>query len=65
MMPDVPPTTSGVTYSPTVGMKTSSAAAIVPGADNGRVMRKNRSIAVSPRSVAASSRDLSIFSSET
>ena len=40
-------------------------AAMMPGSDSGRVMRKNRRSGPSPRSVAASRSDRSIFCSDT
>ena len=41
IVPLVPPTSSGVTYSPTVGMKTRKKAPMTPGMLSGRVTRRN------------------------
>ena len=65
MAPSGPPTRAGVTKSPTVGMNINRDAAITPGRDRGRVTPVKRLTGPSPRSVAASSRERSIFSRDT
>ncbi|MCY1374096.1 hypothetical protein D9M69_614130 [compost metagenome] len=55
------PRISGITYSPTLGMNTSSEPATIPRVDSGRVMVRKLSQALAPRSWAASSRRMSIF----
>src|SRR5204862_1543690 len=65
MYPDVPPTSEGVTNSPTVGMKTKKNPAATPGRLSGRVTRRNACQRLAPRSHAASSRRRSRVSSET
>ena len=65
MVPSGPPTRAGVTKSPTVGMKISRVAAITPGRESGSVTPVKRLIGPSPRSVAASRSERSIFSSDT
>ena len=65
MYPDVPPTSDGVTNSPTVGMKMKRNAATMPGALNGSVMRRKACHRVAPRSLAASRRRVSRLSRET
>ena len=52
--PALPPTRSGVTYSPTVGMKHMKKPAITPGRLKGRATRQKRCSGVDPRSAAAS-----------
>jgi hypothetical protein len=54
--PALPPTSSGVTYSPTVGMKHMKNPAITPGRLSGRTTRQKRCTGVDPRSAAASKR---------
>ena len=54
MIPSVPPTRNGVTYSPTVGMKTMKNAARTPGRLSGMVTRQKRVHGPAPRSAAAS-----------
>ncbi|KVF63498.1 hypothetical protein WJ15_13390 [Burkholderia cepacia] len=56
-----PPSSSGITYSPTAGMSTSRLPATMPLRDNGSVMRQNADHGVAPRSFAASSSVRSIF----
>src|SRR3954462_1545393 len=63
--PRVPPTSCGVTNSPIVGTNTKMNAAATPGADSGRVTRRNVRNRLAPRSPAASSSDMSIPSSPT
>src|ERR1700732_4718954 len=58
-----PPSKSGMTNSPTAGMKHSSAPASTPGADSGNVTSQNTLLRGQPRSAAASSSDSSSFSS--
>ena len=65
MYPDVPPTSDGVTNSPTVGMNTKRKPAITPGMLSGSVTRTNACHRLEPRSPAASSRRRSKLSSET
>src|SRR5919109_707453 len=60
-----PPTKSGVTYSPIVGMKTNAKAAITPGMDSGSVTVRKVVHRPAPRSVEASSSDRSIVSRDT
>ena len=50
-----------MTYSPTHGMKTSIAPAMMPARDSGTVTFQNAVQALAPRSAAASSRRRSIF----
>ena len=50
-----PPSSSGITYSPTAGMNTSASPATMPGNDNGKVMVRNTVHGLAPRSAAASS----------
>jgi hypothetical protein len=54
MIPSVPPTSAGVTYSPTVGMKTMKKVASAPGRLSGTVTRQKRLQGPAPRSAAAS-----------
>ena len=54
MIPSVPPTSDGVTYSPTEGMKTMKNAASAPGRLSGAVTRTKRRHGPAPRSAAAS-----------
>jgi hypothetical protein len=56
-----PPSSSGITYSPTHGMKTSIAPATMPARESGTVIFQKAVHAVAPRSEAASSRRRSIF----
>ena len=65
MYPLGPPTSSGVTNSPIVGMNTNTSAAINPGRLSGRVTRTNVRHRLDPRSPAASSSDRSRLSSVT
>jgi hypothetical protein len=65
IIPSDPPTNLGVIKSPVVGMKIIMDAAKTPGNERGKVILQNRLKALSPKSAAASSRDLSIFSSDT
>jgi hypothetical protein len=58
-----PPSRSGMTNSPTAGMKHNSAPAITPGADSGTVTSQNAFQRGQPRSVAALISVSSIFSS--
>src|SRR5690606_10227861 len=51
-----PPRMSGITNSPTAGMNTSSAPAMMPGIDSGSVTRAKACQGLAPRSSAASSR---------
>ncbi len=53
---DEPPSRSGITNSPTMGMKQSRAPAARPGRERGKVTRQKAQVGVQPRSVAASSR---------
>ena len=48
-----------------VGIKTIKDEAITPGIDKGRIILKNWLKVLSPKSLDASSKDLSIFSKET
>src|SRR6202041_417508 len=57
-----PPSRSGMTNSPTIGMKHNSAPAITPGADSGTVTSQNVLQRGHPRSAAASRSDSSSFS---
>src|SRR6478752_6527019 len=57
------PSKSGMTNSPTIGIKQSSVPATMPGNDSGTVTWKNVRDGGLPRSAAASSSVLSIFSS--
>src|SRR3954462_15099147 len=57
------PSRSGMTNSPTIGMKQSSVPAMMPGNDSGPVTAKNGRQGGLPRSAAASSSVSSIFSS--
>ena len=61
----LPPTSCGVTNSPIVGMNTNKKAATMPGAAIGSVILTNARTRVAPRSVAASSKRRSMFSSAT
>ncbi len=54
---------SGITNSPTIGMKHNSAPAPTPGSDSGNVTSQNASRGEAPRSLAASSSEPSIFAS--
>ena len=65
IIPSDPPTNFGVIKSPVVGIKIIKDAARTPGYDRGKVILQNRLKALSPKSDAASNRDLSIFSSDT
>ncbi len=56
-----PPSSSGITYSPTQGMNTSMDPAMMPAFDKGTVILQNATQAVAPRSLAASSSRRSIF----
>ena len=56
-----PPSSSGMTYSPTLGMKTSMEPATMPFFDKGTVTSQNAFHGVAPRSLAASSKRKSIF----
>ena len=56
-----PPSSSGMTYSPTQGMKTSIEPAMMPACDSGTVTFQNAVQALAPRSAAASSRRRSIL----
>src|SRR5215204_4014829 len=58
--PALPPTRSGVTYSPTVGMKHMKNPAITPGRLNGSTTRQKRRSGGEPRSAAASKSVVSI-----
>ncbi len=58
-----PPSSSGITYSPTQGMNTSIEPAMMPALDSGTVMSQNAFQGVVPRSPAASSRRGSAFTS--
>src|SRR5262245_18401613 len=58
-----PPSRSGMTNSPTMGMKQSSAPANTPGSDSGNVTSQNVFHGGQPRSAAASSSDSSSCSS--
>src|SRR3954470_3244271 len=60
---DDEPSRSGMTNSPTIGMKQSSVPATMPGNDGGPATRKNARHGGLPRSAAASSNVSSIFSS--
>src|SRR3954470_22208213 len=57
------PSKSGMTNSPTIGIKQSSVPATMPGSDSGTVTSKNVRQGGAPRSAAASSSVFSIFSS--
>ena len=57
-----PPSRSGMTNSPAIGMKHNSAPAKMPDADSGTVISQNAFQRGAPRSAAASSSDSSIFS---
>src|SRR3989440_7402241 len=50
----VRPSSVGITYSPTAGIKTRSEPATMPGKDCGTVMRRNARAGRAPRSAAAS-----------
>ncbi len=65
MTPSLPPTSRGVTKSPTVGIMTMSSADTTPGNVSGSVTRRKRRTGPSPRSVAASISERSTFSSDT
>jgi hypothetical protein len=54
MIPRLPPTSSGVTYSPTVGMNTMKKAARTPGKLSGKMIVQKRRQEVAPRSAATS-----------
>ena len=56
-----PPSSSGITYSPTAGMNTSRLPAMIPFFDSGNVIRVNATHGLAPRSYAASSSVRSIF----
>ena len=56
-----PPSSSGMTNSPTQGMNTSMVPAMIPLLDSGTVMRQKACAGVAPRSSAASKRFRSIF----
>ncbi len=56
-----PPSSSGITNSPTQGMNTSMLPAMMPAFDSGTVIFQNATQAEAPRSAAASSRRRSIF----
>ena len=58
-----PASRSGITNSPTIGMKHSSAPAPTPGSDSGNVTSQNACRGEAPRSLAASSSAGSIFAS--
>src|SRR5207253_2198906 len=51
-----PPNKSGITNSPTAGMKTSKAPAAMPGSDSGRITARKARHGRAPRSAAASRR---------
>src|SRR3546814_3881313 len=51
-----PPSRSGMTNSPTAGMKTRKQPAMMPGSDSGTVTNQNAFMGRQPRSAAASSR---------
>src|SRR6185369_445833 len=57
-----PPSSSGITNSPTIGMKQRRAPAATPGSESGKVTRQNAPAGVQPRSCAASIRLSSCFS---
>src|SRR5205823_9731305 len=65
MYPLAPPTSDGVTNSPSVGTKTKKKAAITPGMESGSVTLRNERSRLAPRSLAASSKRRSRVSSET
>jgi hypothetical protein len=58
-----PPSRSGMTNSPVIGMKHRRAPAPTPGSDSGTVIFQNAVDGRAPRSAAASSSEKSIFSS--
>ena len=58
-----PPSTSGITYSPIIGMNTSSVPVTRPGAVSRSVIWRNAAHWLAPRSVAASTSRQSIRSS--
>src|SRR6218665_3248762 len=58
-----PPNRSGMTNSPVIGMKQIIEPAMTPGSDNGKVIFQKAFQGGQPRSLAASSSELSIFSS--
>src|SRR6185312_13695679 len=62
MIWSVRPSSVGITYSPTAGMKTSSDPAAMPGSDCGSVTRRKAVSGRAPRSAAASSSAVSCFS---
>ena len=57
-----PPSSAGITNSPTAGMKTSMQPAMMPLLVSGTVIRKKALTGRQPRSAAASSSDWSSFS---
>src|SRR4029078_11965521 len=57
-----PPSRSGMTNSPAIGMKHNSTPAKMPDADSGMVINQNALHRGAPRSAAASSSDSSFFS---
>ena len=59
-----PPSSAGITNSPTAGMKTSMQPAMIPARVSGTVMQKKVLTGRQPRSAAASSKELSSFSIE-
>src|SRR5262249_25345758 len=58
-----PPSSSGITNSPTAGMNTSREPAAIPGEESGKVTERKARQGRAPRSAAASSRIQSSFSS--
>ena len=58
-----PPSSAGITNSPTAGMKTSSAPAMIPGSDSGSVTVRKVTKGRAPRSAEASSSASSSFTS--
>src|SRR5260370_940017 len=59
-----PASRSGMTNSPTIGMKHNSAPAPTPGKDSGNVTSQNARSGDAPRSLAASSSEGSILASD-
>ena len=57
-----PPSSAGITNSPTAGMKTSRQPPMMPGTDSGSVTSTNARQRRAPRSAAASSRSRSMRS---
>ena len=57
-----PPSSAGITNSPTAGMKTSMQPAMMPALVSGTVIRTNALTGRQPRSAAASSSERSSFS---